>query len=269
MTVHFKSADVQIESVGDEKAGEGEGLIKAVVSVFGNTDSYGDRITKGAFAETLKGWADKGDHVPFIWNHDWADPFSNIGSVVKAEETDRGLEVTAEITAEERQLNPKAEQVYRLLKARRVTQFSFSYDVLEGSSVKAENGEEYFELRKLHLFEVGPCLVGVNQETELLAAKALRGLALKADSPEARGKVREAYNALGEALEGMLEDESTDDEENGSPEGEDEPTKGTTPAEVSGAASSTEEPASGAKHRRPHPTLLLAEIGLELSEMEE
>lgn len=154
--------------------GLADGQFTALVSVFGNEDSVGDVVVPGAFTQTLADWRAKGDPIPVIWSHDWGDPFSHIGIVMSAIETPDGLEVTGQI--EDVDTNPKAAQVYRLLKGRRVTQFSFAYDVEEGAWVEGtdETGRwyGYYELRELKLYEVGPCLVGANQETELLAAKA-------------------------------------------------------------------------------------------------
>ncbi|MET9158281.1 HK97 family phage prohead protease [Streptomyces parvulus] len=155
--------------------GLAEGQFTALVSVFNNEDSYGDVVRPGAFTQTLQEWAAKGDNIPVIWAHQWSDPFSHIGHVVKAVETLQGLEVTGQIDdLMGDDVNETARQVYRLLKGRRVTQFSFAFDVSEGGWI---NDDEhpwggYYELRRLDLHEVGPCLLGVNRETELLAAKA-------------------------------------------------------------------------------------------------
>lgn len=151
-----------------------EGQFIALVSVFGNEDSAGDVVVPGAFTQTLADWKASGDPIPVIWSHDWGDPFSHVGVVLEAKETPDGLEVTGQI--EDIDTNPTAGQVYRLLKGRRVTQFSFAYDVEEGAWVEGrdEEGdyEGWYELRRLKLYEVGPCLVGCNQSTELIAAKA-------------------------------------------------------------------------------------------------
>jgi HK97 family phage prohead protease len=187
-------------------AGEADGLqpgqFTAIVSVFGNEDSVGDVVIEGAFTDTLAEWAVKGDPIPVLWSHDWGDPFSHIGVVVEAKETSEGLLVTGQI--EDLDTNPTAAQVYRLLKGRRVTQFSFAYDVQEGAWVEPEDAWPYYELRKLKLYEVGPCLVGANQETELLAAKAAdiaRGLkegrVLAAKHYE---RLQEAHAAIGDVL---------------------------------------------------------------------
>ena len=180
-------------------AGPGDGLddgqFTAVVSVFGNEDSVGDVVMPGAFKDDLERWEAKGDPLPVIWSHDWADPFSHIGSVVKAEETEAGLQVTGQLDLE----NPKAVQVYRLLKGRRVTQFSFAYDV-EDAGWGQKDGREVFELRKLKVHEVGPCLVGANQATELLAVKA-RNLA---DGVKAgKGLSQKNYDRLVEARDAL------------------------------------------------------------------
>jgi len=97
--------------------------------------------------------------------------------------------------------------VYRLLKGRRVTQFSFAYDVNEGAWVSDDEHPwgGYYELRRLKLHEVGPCLVGANQETELIAAKAaglVRGAkAGRVLSQKNFESLTAAYEAIGEVLD--------------------------------------------------------------------
>lgn len=195
------TAKVKAAGVAD---GLAEGQFTALVSVFDTEDSMGDIVRPGAFTETLEQWAAKGDDIPVIWSHAWGDPFAHIGRVVKATETLQGLEVTGQI--EDLEENPTAGQVYRLLKGRRVTQFSFAYDVGEGAWVKDDEHPwgGYYELRRLKLHEVGPCLVGANQETELLAAKA-RGLARGAKAGRVLSQknfetLTTAYEAIGEVL---------------------------------------------------------------------
>lgn len=167
------TAKVKAAGVAD---GLAEGQFVALVSVFNNEDLYGDVVRPGAFTQTLADWAATGDDVPVIWAHQWSDPFSHIGHVVKAVETLQGLEVTGQI--DDLEENDTAAQVYRLLKGRRVTQFSFAYDVPNGGGAWVKDDDHrwggYYELRQVDLHEVGPCLLGVNRETELLAAKAQR-----------------------------------------------------------------------------------------------
>lgn len=189
------------EALSYKADGDAAGTFEALVSVFGNIDSVGDKVIPGAFAGTLAEWTESGDPIPVIWSHNWADPFSHIGHVIDAKETDRGLFVKGQLDL----ANPSAAQVGRLLKARRVKQFSFAYDVLDGAYVEPENEPGYYELRKLKLHEVGPCLLGANQETELITAKAgvlVAGIkAGRVLSQSNYDTLRGAYESIGKVLE--------------------------------------------------------------------
>lgn len=163
-----KTLPAKVKAVGSAD-GLAEGEFHALVSVFNNIDSYGDVVMPGSFADDLAEWAAKGDPIPVVWSHDWSNPFSHLGTVVEAKEVTEGLWVHGRI--EDLDSNATAGQVYRLLKGRRVTQFSFAYDVLDGGWGERDDREVY-ELRKMHVHEVGPCLLGANRDTELLAVKA-------------------------------------------------------------------------------------------------
>jgi HK97 family phage prohead protease len=206
MTVRTREFAVRVKAVGTADDLQ-EGQFIALVSVFGNEDSYGEIVLQGAFTQTLQDWAAKGDPIPVLWSHQWSDPFAHIGTVVSAEETTDGLLVKGQIDdLNGDNPNPTAQQVYRLLKGRRVTQFSFAYDVVSEAWVRDENSRwgGYWELRELALHEVGPCLVGVNQETELIAAKATalaRGQkAGRVLSQSNFDTLTTAYEAIGEVL---------------------------------------------------------------------
>lgn len=219
------------------KAAAGDaGEFEAVVAAFGNVDSYGDVIIKGAFAGTLEDWSAKGDPIPVVWSHDSNDPFSHIGHVIEASETDAGLKVRAQLDME----NPKAVQVFKLLKARRVTQFSFAYSVEDSGPVKVD-GKDATELRALKVYEVGPTLVGANQETELLSAKSLdlggkAGRVLSAKNASVVTKAIDALDAAKVALSALLEAATNDDSKTSTGH----QAKGEEPSEAKGAA--PEEP---------------------------
>lgn len=238
------TARVKAAGVAD---GLAEGQFTALVSVFGNEDSVGDVVRPGAFTETLAEWEAKGDPIPVIWAHAWGDPFAHVGTVVKAVETLQGLEVTGQI--DDLDSNPTSAQVYRLLKGRRVTQFSFAYDVKEGAWVEDEQHSwgGYYELRRLKLHEVGPCLVGANQETELIAAKAA-GLARGAKAGRVLSQknfesLAAAYTAIGEVLDSAQPEKAADrktSDEPGQPGAE--AAEGVTPSAQPEATPPAQEP---------------------------
>jgi HK97 family phage prohead protease len=193
--MHTKSVPALVKAAG-EADGLAEGQFEALVSVFGNVDWYGDRVMPGAFKDTLADWAQRGDPIPVVWSHRYDDPEYHVGVVLQAEERDDGLWVRGQLDLDDEAT--KARQVYRLLKGRRVTQFSFSYDVDEAAPAKAAEGEDgsdepqVLELHKLRLYEVGPTLIGANPDTELFAVKGAAGKAGRVLSARNETTLREA-----------------------------------------------------------------------------
>ena len=161
----FKNAAVQVKAAGPDD-GLQDGQFKALVSVFNNVDSVGDKVMPGAFTKTLEEWSASGLSIPVYWSHRMDDPDMNIGYVIEAEETSDGLEVLGQLDVED-DASPKAKQAYRLMKGRRVTQWSFAYDVVDSSDC-----DGFTALNELKLYEVSTTPIGANQQTELLAVKA-------------------------------------------------------------------------------------------------
>lgn len=159
-----KTYEVQFKALPDTD--ENVGRFTALVSIFGNVDSMGDRVMPGAFQKSLERWRAAGDSIPVIWSHDWGNPFAHIGSIdpTKALETDEGLLVEGEIDL----TNAFAAQVHNLMKRRQVKEFSFGYRVQDERPAK--DGAN--ELRELDIIEVGPTLKGANPDTQLLGVKS-------------------------------------------------------------------------------------------------
>lgn len=172
-----------------------EGQFDALVSVFGNVDAYGDVVMPGAFSRTLKEWEASGYKIPVYWGHQMSDPDFNIGEIVSAVETERGLQVRAQLDLD----SPKAAQVYRLLKGGRVKEFSFGYSVRDASWAD-QDGQEVYQLHDVDLYEVSVVPVGANPETELQSVKTLGERTVKAgrralDTLQAKaGRVLSAKN---------------------------------------------------------------------------
>ena len=187
--------------------GAPDGTFEAIVAVFGNVDLGGDRIVKGAFARSLKEWEDSGDPIPVLWSHDWDDPLSHIGYVETASETDEGLHVRALLDVKN---NQRAEYVARLLKGRRVREFSFGYFPVKSQEVE-EAGRDWpiRELLDLDVFEVGPTLLGMNPDTRLIRAASLTGNGtLDPDVLAAIGKA--VAEAVHESTAATLEADTTE-----------------------------------------------------------
>lgn len=196
-----KASTLKVKAAGPDDGLE-EGQFTAYASVFGNVDVFGDVVMKGAFAETIQQWNSSDAELPLLWGHNMSDPDYNIGKVVEASEDDHGLLVRAELDLD----GAKAEQVYRLIKGRRVNQMSFAYDI-DDAGMAQRDGEDVYELRKLTLHEVSVVPLGANPETELLAVKHASHQARQLANAIKAGRVLSAANetSLRDAL-GQLED---------------------------------------------------------------
>lgn len=180
--------------------GLSEGQFIGYASVFGNKDSYGDVVAKGAFESTI---SDR--QFPIYWQHRTDDPDLNIGKTVEIREDDHGLLVKGQLDLD----SAKGAQVHRLIKEGRVSQMSFMYDVVKQAEVDGGpwNGG-HMELQELKLHEVSIVPVGANQETELIAVKNGEGSghAARLDVSE----IRKAYEALGVIVGALKESDDSD-----------------------------------------------------------
>lgn len=99
-------------------------------STFGNVDSYGDTIVKGAYAETLE----KNGLPKMFWNH--ISDAVPIGKWVDAKEDDYGLLLTGEFTPG----NTLAQEVKAALKHGTVDSMSIGYMLKKGDFETTEAG---------------------------------------------------------------------------------------------------------------------------------
>jgi len=167
-TMKYKSFPARFKALGDES--EASGQFEALVAVFNNIDYYGDRILPGAFAKSLARWEESGDPIPVVFSHQWDNLDALIGEVLEAKETDEGLYVKAQLDMEEE----FAARVWKKMKRRTLKEFSFAFDELASKVVDrgGDSSPRYInDLMELDLHEVGPCLKGVNPDTQLITVK--------------------------------------------------------------------------------------------------
>lgn len=216
----LKNAAVRIKAGPD--AGLEDGQFVAYASVFGNIDSYGDVVQPGAFAGTLKEWAESGNFLPVLFGHNMADPDYNIGHVIEATEDERGLKVLGQLDLE----SPKGAQVHRMLKGKRVSQMSFAYDVVKGTWGQLD-GQDVYELHEVKIYEVSLVTIGANQETEILAVKAAadalsgglkEGRVLSSKHVESLRAARDSIDAVLAAAEVVTDQEKASGNGNGKDE---------------------------------------------------
>jgi len=163
------------ELVSVTTSGEaGSGQFEAAVSVFGNVDLDGDRVHKGSFQRAIKNQSPP----PIVWSHTWSIP--PIGNSLDWAEKTVGqtelLWLKGELFVGEGDKHQYADMAYAAMRSRdgrppALNQFSFAYDVPEGMAEKAledVDGKQrnVTNLKELYpVYEVGPCLRGVNPAT--------------------------------------------------------------------------------------------------------
>src|SRR5690625_1233977 len=152
-----KHITVGLKAAGDDKP---EGRFTGYASVFGNKDSFGDVIVKGAFAESLASYGENGAGIPCYWSHQMSDPMMNIGHTVSAYEDEHGLKVDVQLDLD----NPNGAYTHKLIQEGRVSQMSFAFDIEDFAFAQSEELGDYMELRKLKIHEVSVVQVGANQD---------------------------------------------------------------------------------------------------------
>lgn len=208
--MEFKEAPFKVKAGTDK--GLPDGSFDGYASVFGNVDSYGDTVEPGAFTKTLDDWKSSGGVIPVLWGHDMEDPFSNIGGLTSATQDDKGLHVVGQLDMD----NPKAQQVYRLMKGGRTNKMSFAYTTND-SAFDADEGVNH--LKDLTLYEVSVVQVPANDQAAIESVKS-GASALVSGVKSGRvlaqkhiDSLHSAYDALGSviaAAEGTDGDDSSD-----------------------------------------------------------
>jgi HK97 family phage prohead protease len=171
----------------DDKAG----IVKGYGSVFGNVDSDGDIITKGAYTKTIK---ENGDRVRYLYQHNMDWP---LGKMVNLYEDEKGLVFEAEI--------PKTrlgKDVTELIKAGVITENSVG--ILPINKAMVGN---HREIREVKLFEISAVTLAANDQALILDVKGnfdIDKVAQKYDNLAKLIRKGDISDELGYAIEAEL-----------------------------------------------------------------
>lgn len=145
------------------------GQFEGHAAVFGNVDLQGDKIKRGAFAETIE---ESGGRWPVLMAH-------NTGRVVgfstAAEEDSKGLKVAGEFTL----ASDEGRNAYAT--AKHAAELGQKFGLSIGYSVRGEDGASYDEntnvrtLKNLTVYEFSLAAVPANPRARIAAVKAAAG----------------------------------------------------------------------------------------------
>lgn len=149
-----------------------EGTFSGYASIFGNVDSHGDVVEKGAFAKTLREWGDKGKLPKMLLQHGGlfgpVDDLLPIGKWTSMEENSKGLKVEGELFALG---TNRGALIYEGLKSGELDGLSIGY-----KSVKYRMGTKPQDptrwLEEVKLFEVSIVTFGANDKATIGQVKA-------------------------------------------------------------------------------------------------
>ncbi|MGQ4661337.1 HK97 family phage prohead protease [Lysobacter sp. F6437] len=166
----------------DVKSLDDAGRFSGYLAVFGNLDSYGDKIKRGAFKATLKEFAARGRKVPILYQHKWDSPLG-VFDVLKEDET--GLYVEGQLLVNDVR---QASEAHALMKAGAITGMSIGFESVAYKIDKDGNRE----LTEIKLWEGSIVTFPANDEARIDAVKSALDAGGLPTLPEFEKFLREA-----------------------------------------------------------------------------
>lgn len=162
-------AQLKVTDVSDDSPG---GYLEGYASVFGNVDSGGDIVEKGAFTKTLRERLKKG-MIKLVDSHLVFGPLGGtktiIGVVNDAKEDDYGLWFRGKMSTVQ-----DAQDIRTKVKEGILSALSFGYDVIKDEEDPKDPTVRH--LKELRLYEISVVPWGMNEKAQLTAAKSATGL---------------------------------------------------------------------------------------------
>lgn len=166
--------EVKFADGSDGKTGKFSGY----GAVFGNIDSGGDMIERGAFKQTLAEWQAKGKYPPMLLQHGGfmgnADDMLPIGRWTEMEENAKGLKVEGELFA----LNTERGQyIYEGMKAGSLDGLSIGWIPSKSQYIfGSKPTEPRRTLKSISLYELSVVTFPMNEKALVGAVKSIEEL---------------------------------------------------------------------------------------------
>lgn len=158
----------QMRVVAELKADE-QGVVEGYGSIFGNVDSYGDIVAKGAFSRTLEAAKEAGRMPAMLWQHNAEEP---IGVWTLMREDAKGLYVKGQFADTQR-----GREALALIKMGALSGLSIGYSTVAADYDKSADVRV---LTDVDLWEVSPVTFPANDQARITSAKRA-GIATRRD----------------------------------------------------------------------------------------
>jgi HK97 family phage prohead protease len=174
-----------VRTVNDDGTFEGYG------SVFGNVDSYGTVVDKGAFANTLRGRVSK---IKLLWQHDDTQP---IGIFTDLSEDNIGLRFTGQLNLDVQ----KGKEAYALLKQGAMDGMSIGFWPIQYSIDNSDPQTPIIHFTEVKLIEISLVTFPANEDAVVTQVKS----AFEDLTQEQRAQTLTFINNLRKSLESPVQ----------------------------------------------------------------
>ncbi len=172
---------------------ESKGVIKGVGSVFGNIDSDGDVMMKGAFTKTLSE-QDHKKRIKYLYQHRTDQV---IGKFNELSQNDNQLDFVAQLAIKA----SLAKDVFELIKADVITENSVGFETIKQGLNKEEG---YNEIKEVKLYEISAVTFAANPLAVMQGFKST-------DQSTKNEQIKEYLNQRFESLEKLVKSNITDE----------------------------------------------------------
>lgn len=159
----------QLTTKAHQFKASGDGIVEAYVAIYGNVDSYNERIRFGAFKQTIV------ERMPkVVWSHDFQRP---IGKTLAIREVPAGSDELPEAIKANGGLYVKGQlalktrdglDMYEHLAFGSIDEFSFGFEVRNSDA----GADGVTELTDIIMYEWSPVLVGANPLTQVVNVRS-------------------------------------------------------------------------------------------------
>ena len=146
---------------GIEDVDVNSSTIKGYASVFGNVDSDGDVITRGAYAKTIQEWGPAGkNRIKMCWQHDIWDP---IAKTIEMYEDEKGLAFVAQAPKDVPYINDRI----KMIEAGVIDELSVGFRI-----IKREDGRDGVrKITEVKLYEYSLVTLAANDMARVTSVK--------------------------------------------------------------------------------------------------
>jgi len=153
-----KDTSLEIKDVDDNK-----GIVIGYLSRFGNVDSDGDRMIKGAFKKSINENGPESSHprIAHLFQH---NPNIPIGKFMRLEEDEKGLLFESKISK-----TPQGKDVLTLYKEGILKEHSIGFNILDDDM----DDDGVREIKAVKLWEGSVVTFGANSDTPVVDIKSM------------------------------------------------------------------------------------------------